>query len=145
VTGEAGSVLALDLGDARIGVAVSDPARRVAVPVGTIRTGAPEDLKAIASIVRERDVALVVVGYPLSLSGEAGPRARHAQSFAEALRSFVGVPVVLHDERLSTKQAERSLRDAGVVGPARRRVVDAAAAVVILESFVERERGASTD
>jgi putative Holliday junction resolvase len=144
VRGEAGAALALDLGDARIGVAISDPARRVAVPVGTIRTGAPGDLKAIASIVRERDVAVVVVGYPLLLTGEAGARAGHAESFAEALRSFVGVPVVLHDERLSTVEAERSLREAGLAGPARRRVVDSSAAVVILESYLERERGDST-
>jgi putative Holliday junction resolvase len=144
VAGDPGPVLALDLGDARIGVAVSDPGRRLAVPVGTIRTGAPDDVKAIASIVRERGVALVVVGHPVLLSGEAGPRARHAEAFAEALGSFVGVPVVLEDERLSTKQAERSLRDAGITGPARRRVVDSGAAVVILESFLHRERGGPT-
>jgi putative transcription antitermination factor YqgF len=143
VTGETGPVLALDLGDARIGVAISDPDRRLAVPVGTVRTGAPEDLKAIAAIVRERGVVLVVVGHPLRLSGEPGERARHAESFAGALGAFVGVPVVLHDERLSTKQAERSLGDAGITGRTRRRVVDTTAAVVILGSFLDRERGGS--
>jgi len=141
---ERGPVLALDLGDARIGVAVSDPDRRLAVPVGTVRTGAPDDLKAIASIVRERGVTLIVVGHPLHLSGAAGERAGHAQAFAEALRSFVGVPVVLHDERLSTKEAERALREAGVTGRARRRVVDRSAAVVILESYLAAARGGST-
>jgi putative Holliday junction resolvase len=132
----AGPVLALDLGDARIGVAVSDPDRRIAVPVGTVRTGAPDDLKAIAAIVRERGAALVVVGHPLSMSGDAGPRARQAEAFAEALAAFVGVPVALQDERLSTKEAERALRDAGATGRRRRRVVDRSAAVVILESFL---------
>jgi putative Holliday junction resolvase len=140
-----GPVLALDLGDARIGVAISDPRRRLAVPVGTIRTGAPEDLRAIAAIVRDRDVALIVVGHPLLLSGRAGDRARHAEAFAEAVGSFAGVPVVLQDERLSTKQAERALRDAGVRGSARRRVVDASAAVVILESFLAAGRGGGTE
>jgi putative Holliday junction resolvase len=141
---ETGPVLALDLGDARIGVAISDPERRIAVPVGTIRTGAPEDLKAVASLVRERSVTLIVVGHPLHMSGRAGERAVHAESFADALRSFAGVPVVLHDERLSTKEAERALRDAGVTGPARRRVVDRSAAVVILESYLAARRGGAT-
>ncbi|HEU4356684.1 MAG TPA: RuvX/YqgF family protein, partial [Actinomycetota bacterium] len=84
---EAGRVLALDLGDVRIGVAISDPDQRLAVPLGTIHTGAPTDLKAVASLVRDHEVVLVVVGHPLLLSGEAGDRARHAEAFAEGLRS----------------------------------------------------------
>jgi putative Holliday junction resolvase len=112
-----GRVLGLDLGDVRIGVAISDPDRRLALPLGTIHTGAPADLKAVASLVREHDVTLVVVGHPLLLSGEAGQRARHAEAFTEALRSFLDVPVVLHDERLSTVEAERALREAGASGP----------------------------
>jgi putative Holliday junction resolvase len=133
-----GPVLALDLGDARIGVAVSDPDRRMAVPVGTVRTGAPDDLRAVAAIARERGVGLIVVGHPLLLTGEAGDRARHAEAFAEALRAFAGLPVLLQDERLSTRQAERELRDAGVRAIARRRTVDASAAVVILDAFLAR-------
>ncbi len=132
-----GRVLGLDLGDVRIGVAVSDPDRRLAVPLGTIRTGAPADLKAIADLVREHEVALVVVGHPLLLSGEAGTRARHAEAFAEALGSFLSVPVVLHDERLSTVEAERALRDAGADARGRRRSVDRSAATVILQAFLD--------
>ena len=132
-----GRVLGLDLGDARIGVAISDPDRRLAVPLGTVRTGAPADLKAIADLVREHDVALVVVGHPLLLSGEAGARARHAEAFAEALRSVLGVEVVLHDERLSTVEAERALREAGASGRRRREAVDRSAATVILQSFLD--------
>jgi putative Holliday junction resolvase len=143
-TVETGPVLALDLGDARIGVAISDPDRRMAVPVGTIRTGAPDDLKAVTALARERGVTLIVVGHPLHLSGAAGERAAHAESFADALRSFAGVPVVLHDERLSTKEAERALRAAGVSGPSRRRAVDRSAAVVILESYLASSRGGAT-
>jgi putative Holliday junction resolvase len=141
-TAAGGPVLALDLGDARIGVAVSDPDRRVAVPVGTIRTGAPDDLKAVAALVRERGATLVVVGHPLLMSGERGDRAARAEAFVDALRGFAGVPVELQDERLSTKEAERALRDAGVSGLARRRAVDGAAAAVILESFLASSRGA---
>jgi putative Holliday junction resolvase len=139
-TPSTGRVLALDLGDARIGVAISDDARRLAVPVGTVRTGAPEDVKAIAAIVRDRDVALVVIGHPLLLSGEAGDRAHLAERFADALRSFLEIPVVLHDERLSTVEAERALRAAGTPSRERRRSVDASAATVILQSFLDATR-----
>jgi len=81
-----------------------------------------------------------VVGHPLSMSGQAGPRARHAEEFAGALRSFLGVPVSLHDERLSTVEAERALRQAGMGGRERRRVVDRQAATVILQSYLDASR-----
>jgi putative holliday junction resolvase len=132
-----GRVLGLDLGQARIGVAVSDPDRRVAVPIGTIRTGAPADVKAIAAIVREQDVTEIVVGHPLSLSGRSGEAADHAERFAQALRDFLHLPVVLRDERLTTVQAERRLRQAGVRGRARREVVDQAAATIILQDYLD--------
>ena len=132
-----GRVLGLDLGDARIGVAISDDARRLAVPLGTVHTGAPADVKAIATIVREHDVTLVVIGHPLLLSGDAGERAHHAERFAEALSSFLEVPVELHDERLSTVEAERALRATGLKGRDRRRVVDRSAATVILQSYLD--------
>jgi len=133
-----GRALGLDLGDARIGVAISDDARRLAVPFGTVRTGAPADLQAIAALVREHDVGVVVVGLPLLLSGEVGERAHHAERFAGALRGVLSVPVELQDERLSTVEAERSLRDAGTTGPRRRRSVDRSAATVILQAWLDR-------
>lgn len=134
---DSGRVLCLDLGDARIGVAISDPKRRVALPAGTIRSGAPADIQAVAAMVSESSVTLVVVGHPRSLSGEAGPRARHAERFAEVLGETLDVPVALHDERLSTVEAERSLRGAGVSGTRLRRVVDQTAATVILQSWLD--------
>lgn len=134
---ERGRVLGLDLGDVRIGVAISDPERRLAVPLGTIHTGAPADLKAVASLVRDNDVSLVVVGHPLLLSGDAGERARHAEAFADALRSVLEVPVVLQDERLSTVEADRALREAGASGARRRAAVDRSAATVILQAFLD--------
>lgn len=136
-----GRVLGLDLGDARIGVAISDDDRRLAVPLGTVRTGAPADVKAIAGLVREHDVTQVVIGHPLLLSGEAGERAHHAERFAEALGVFLAVPVVLHDERLSTVEAERALLETGASGRERRRVVDRSAATVILQSWLDAARG----
>jgi putative Holliday junction resolvase len=134
---EGGRVLGLDLGDVRIGVAISDERRRLAVPLGTVHTGAPADLKAIASLVREHGVTLVVVGHPLLLSGEAGGRARHAETFADALRGFLGIEVVLHDERLTTVEADRALRAAGAGGRRRRRVVDRSAATILLQAYLD--------
>jgi len=135
-----GRVLGLDLGQARIGVAISDDARRMAVPLGTIRTGAPEDIKAIARIVAENSVTEVVVGLPLGLSGESGEAADHARKFAEALRGALGITVSAQDERLSTVQAERELRSARVRGQARRAVIDQAAATIILQAYLDRRR-----
>ena len=137
---EPGRVLGLDLGDARIGIAISDPERTFAVPYGTVPTGPPEDMRSIARIVEESGVAEIVVGHPVSMSGASGPRARLAEEFAEALRSFLDVPVALHDERLSTAEAERALAAAGARGRKRRRVVDRSAATVILQSFLDSGR-----
>jgi putative holliday junction resolvase len=135
--GEPGRVLGLDLGDARIGVAISDDRRRIAVPLGTVRTGAPADLKAIADLVHGHGVTLVVIGHPLHLSGEAGERAHHAELFAEALDAFLDVPVLLQDERLSSVEADRALRAAGASGRERRRTVDRSAATVILQAWLD--------
>ncbi len=110
------------------------------MPLGTVRTGAPADLKAIAELVREHEATAVVVGHPLVLSGEAGERAHHAERFAQALRSILSVPVTLHDERLSTVEAERALREAGVRGSRRRRSVDRSSATVILQSWLDATR-----
>jgi putative holliday junction resolvase len=136
-----GRVLGLDLGEARIGVAISDPERRMAVPHGTISAGRPPgDLQAVAGLVRDLEVTAVVVGHPRSMSGHRGAKALQAESFADALRAVVGVPVELHDERLSTVEAERGLREAGVSGRRRREVVDQSAAAVILGAWLDARR-----
>ena len=131
-------MLGLDLGDARIGVAVSDPDRRVATPAGTIHVGQPPgELKAIDALVREQGATLVVIGHPRSLDGTSGPRAQQAEAFAQALRAVIDVPVELQDERLTTVQAERDLRGAGVKARDQRAVVDAAAAGLILQAWLD--------
>ncbi|MGH2710119.1 MAG: Holliday junction resolvase RuvX [Actinomycetota bacterium] len=144
-----GRVLALDLGEVRIGVAVSDPDRMLSLPAGTIKaSGGVEDLKAVARMVAETGAVEVVVGHPLSLSGERGPSAHKAEEFAEGLRLILKVPVHLQDERLSTVQAEKGLREAGAGARERRRVVDRAAASIILEAYLARapsEREAPTE
>lgn len=139
---EKGRVLGLDLGEARIGVAISDPDRAMAVPAGTIRAaGGVDDLKAVARLVKETGAVEVVVGHPLSLSGESGEAARKAGEFAEGLRMLLQVPVHLQDERLSTVEAERGLRVAGADGRRRRGAVDQAAATLILETYLAKTAG----
>ncbi|HEY8018650.1 MAG TPA: Holliday junction resolvase RuvX [Actinomycetota bacterium] len=136
-----GRVLGLDLGDARIGVAISDPERRLAVPVGTIHVGQPPgELKAVAALVAEHDATLLVIGLPRSMSGDEGPRAALAREFGAALEAAVRVPIEFQDERLSTVEAERALREAGVTGRERRRVVDRSAATVILQAWLDAHR-----
>jgi putative holliday junction resolvase len=139
VTEPPGRVLALDLGEVRIGVALSDPERRVAVPAGTLRVaGPPRDLKAVAALVREHGASDVVVGHPLTLAGERGAAAHRAEEFAEGLRMLLKVPVHLQDERLTTVEADRGLREAGAGGRDRRQAVDQAAATLILRAFLDK-------
>ena len=132
--------LALDLGDRRIGVAVSDADERVASPVTVLeRTRDRERLhRQIAELVVEWDVAILVVGLPLSLDGGTGPAAAKVEAEAAELGKVVGVPIELHDERLSTVTAERMLKERDLDGRARRKVVDMVAASVILHDWLDR-------
>ncbi|HEV3474316.1 MAG TPA: Holliday junction resolvase RuvX [Actinomycetota bacterium] len=136
-----GRILALDLGEARIGVAVSDPERRLALPAGTIRvTGGVEDLKAVAALVGDIGAVEVVVGHPVTMAGERGTAATRAEEFADGLRLMLKVPVHLQDERLTTAEAERNLKEAGADRRTRRDAVDQTAATLILESFLAGRR-----
>ncbi len=134
-------VLALDLGQKRTGVAVSDPSGTLASPLTTIQRRSPsEDFDAVKALVVEHNVERVVVGVPRSLSGRAGPQARRAEEYARALSQRAGVPVTTVDERYSTVEAERKLREAGARPSKERERVDAAAAAVILQSYLDSER-----
>ena len=102
-------VLALDHGAARCGCAVSDPTGSLATPLPAIaRPDSPTGLDAIAELVRDTGAERIVVGLPLTLGGEEGPQAAAARSFAGRVAQAAGVPVELHDERLTTRQAERT-------------------------------------
>lgn len=131
--------LGLDLGSRRIGVSVSDSAGTVATPVATLeRSGRPaDDRRGIAELVAEWEAEIVVVGLPLSLDGTAGPSARSVLDEVARLTEALAVPVVTHDERLTTVSAERSLAAQNLTGPARRRVVDRVAAAVILQAWLD--------
>jgi putative Holliday junction resolvase len=135
-----GRVLALDLGTVRVGLALSDPLRITGQPLGRLpRRALRDDLHALIDLVRENDVAVVVVGHPLLMSGVAGERALDAEAFAERLRSAVSCPVVLWDERLTTVQAERALLEGNVSRRNRKTVVDAAAAALLLQSWLDAQ------
>ncbi len=132
--------LGVDVGDARIGVARSDPSGLIATPVETVRRGRG-DLQRLADLVREEGAVEVVVGLPRSLSGGEGPAAAKVREFAARVAGSVApVPVRLCDERLTTVTAEAVLREQGRKGQQRRAVVDQAAAVVILQNALETER-----
>ena len=132
--------LGIDPGDARIGVARSDPSGFLATPVETVRRGRG-DLARIAAILADEGAVEVVVGLPRSLSGREGPAAAKVRLFAAALaRRVAPVPVRLCDERLTTVSAEAMLRDRGRKGSSRREVVDQAAAVLILQNALDSER-----
>ena len=132
--------LGIDPGDARIGVARSDPSGFLASPVETVRRG-KGDLRRIARILEESEAMEVVVGLPRSLSGGEGPAAAKSREFARSLaRRVAPVPVRLCDERLTTVSAEAMLRDRGRKGSDRRSVVDQAAAVLILQHALDTER-----
>ena len=133
--------LGVDLGERRIGLALSDPSRVVASPYEVLRrSGDPvADRRAIVDAAREAGANVIVVGLPLSLSGRAGPAAQAALAEVEALRAIAGeIEIVVHDERLTTVTAERALMEARMRREARRRVVDKVAAAVMLQSWLER-------
>ena len=133
-------VLAVDLGERRIGLALSDPTGTLATPLRTLdATGDPErDRLAVVAAARDAEVQVIVVGLPRSLSGREGPAARRARAEASALAEVAGeIKVELHDERFTTRDAERALSAAGKRGRERRAHVDAAAAAIILQSYLD--------
>jgi putative Holliday junction resolvase len=140
--GDTGRALGVDLGSKRIGLALTDPSRTVASPHAVLERDRNQELDhlAIVAVAREAGATAIVVGLPRSLSGREGPAARAARAEAEALQVLAGpdLDVVLHDERLTTVEAERALIEGGVRRDARRKVVDKVAAAVMLQSWLER-------
>ncbi|MER0242296.1 Holliday junction resolvase RuvX [Streptomyces sp. HSW2009] len=137
-----GRRIAIDVGDARIGVASCDPDGVLATPVETVPgRDVPAAQRRLAAIVAEYEPIEVVVGLPRSLRGTEGPAATKVRAFASALaRTVAPLPVRLVDERMSTVTAAQGLRAAGVNSKKGRSVVDQAAAVIILQNALETER-----
>ena len=132
------SIAALDLGRRRIGVAVTDAAAMGAYPVGVVeRRSIARDLEVIAAMLRDREVTTFVVGLPLNMDGSEGPAARAARRFADQLASALKVEVEMFDERLTSFEAEERLKGMPVKKGARKPAIDAIAATVILEGWMQ--------
>jgi len=138
---EPGRVMALDVGERRIGVAISDPTRLLATPHSTLhaqpRTVA---LARIAQLVRENEVAEIVVGLPLTLSGEVGPQAKLVLAFVDDLRGTLDLPLHTFDERLTSVEAERVMSELGLKPEQRKARIDQVAASLILQDFLDHQR-----
>ena len=141
-----GRRLGIDVGTVRIGVAVSDPDGILATPVETVRRDRGDGhLRRLATLVGELDIVEIVIGLPRTLADRAGASADDAVTLAAAVAGRVGsVPVRLADERLTTVSAARSLREAGVRARQQRGMIDQAAAVAILQGWLDQRRNAAT-
>ena len=137
-----GRRLGVDVGKVRIGVACSDPDGMLATPVETVRRErSGKHIRRLIALVTEQDAVEVVVGLPRTLADRTGPSALDAIELAgELARRIAPIPVRLADERLTTVSAQRSLREAGVRAKSQRRVIDQAAAVAILQGWLDERR-----
>ena len=136
-----GRILAIDLGERTMGLAVSDLLGVVAQGLPTLRrTNRKEDLGRLSEIVASQEVVRVVIGNPLHLSGDASPSSARAAAFAEILRRELNCPVELWDERLTTAEADRVLRAAELSRGKRRKAIDRLAATLLLQSYLDAHR-----
>jgi putative Holliday junction resolvase len=133
--------LGIDVGERRIGVALSDELGLLAAPLTTVMVrGGDAALAELAAIARERAAEVVVVGLPKSLNGREGPQARAVRAFADRLAPLLDAPLELWDERLTTVEAERALIARGVKRQQRRARIDAAAAAIMLQDYLDAHR-----
>ena len=127
-------IAALDYGTQRIGVAIANTEVGIAFPAAVL----PNDLEQVARWLQQEGVQQVVVGAPYMLWGERGAQLQTVEAFAEQLRQRLGVPVVLYDERLTTMEAERRVREGELPRKKREAVVDAVAAAILLDAYLRR-------
>jgi putative Holliday junction resolvase len=133
-------VISIDLGEKNVGVAVSDELGITAQGLTCLkRRGEQGLLDELCRVIREKEARLVVVGHPVKMSGEVGPKAREAEEFAEKLRQCSGIEVSLWDERLTTKQAERAMLEGDLSRNKRKKRRDIIAAQLILQSFLDSQ------
>lgn len=134
-------ILGLDVGDRRVGVALSDPEGILASPLTVVeREGSNLEIEAVLKLVKKHEASCIVVGLPHSLDGRLGPQAKKALDFIKTLSERAPVRVVSWDERFSTIAAKRALTDAGRKRGKQRKRRDAAAAAIILQSYLDRVR-----
>jgi len=133
--------MGLDVGDKRIGVALSDEGRIIASPRETLeRRGNQKDIAHLLELARREEVSEILVGMPWKLDGSSGPQAEKVSRFVEALRAAASIPITTWDERLSTVGAERAMIEANVSRAKRRGAVDRVAAALILQSYLDARR-----
>jgi putative Holliday junction resolvase len=131
-------VLGLDYGEKRVGAAISDPGKTLATPLGTFERGDPKrDAELYARLVREHEVERIVVGLPLHTSGKEGPSAAAARKWGAWLAKVTGLPLVYHDERFTSVEAEEILRSARVRSARRQGKRDMIAASVLLQAYLD--------
>lgn len=133
-----GRLLGVDLGSARIGLALSDELGWMAHPLQTLKRS-PESAQEIASIASEKKVTTIIVGLPRNMNGTYGPAAKHCQSFAKELRQLTQASVILWDERLTTAAAARRLHETGLNSKQQRSIIDQVAAQQILQDWMDAE------
>jgi putative Holliday junction resolvase len=143
--GKPGRVLAIDLGDRRMGLALSDPLGLTAQGLPTVeRRNRREDMNYLKSVARKNAVSTIVLGNPLNMDGSQGPQSAEAVEFASKLQKHLNLEVRLWDERLTSVEANRLLREAGLGPEQRAKSVDQVAAVLLLENFLETQKIASS-
>jgi putative Holliday junction resolvase len=139
-------VLAVDWGERRVGVALSDPSRTLASLLPTIYTSSEaETAKAVIEIVTREEVGEVIVGLPLNMDGSRGPAAESAESLARRLEQRIEIPVRLWDERLTSMQARRLSQESGARIGRRKDLLDARAAELLLQSYLDARPSGSTE
>ena len=139
-------ILGLDIGEKRIGVAVSDPSGTVATPLAVIDARkALGDGRELAGLVADYEVELLVAGLPLSLDGSEGTQAARVRSAAQRLASLVSLPLEFADERLSSTAARRAMTEAGVSDRNKRGSIDMVAAAIFLQSYLDGSREAGAE
>ena len=132
--------LGIDLGTKRVGLAISDRSGTIASPHSVVLRQSKKQLLAeILRVVTEEEIEIVVVGLPLTMSGDEGPAATSARREADEIATVVSVPVELFDERMTTEAADRALREADIRASDRRRHVDKVAAAVMLQAWLDRQ------
>jgi putative holliday junction resolvase len=131
-------ILALDLGKRRIGLAISDPLRITAQGLpNLVRTNKRNDLDALEQLIRQREVALVLMGNPINMGGKEGRQSAWVREFAGDIEKRTGLPVRLWDERLTSVEAGRVLRSSGISIEKRAAAVDRLSAVILLQSYLD--------
>ncbi len=134
--------MALDLGEKRIGIAISDPTRTIASPHSVLkRASRAADFAHYAQLIDEQRITLLVVGLPITLGGQEGQRAAWVRDYAEGLRDRLDIPIVFWDESLSTVEATAALHAQGRHGRKVKQRVDAVAATLILQSYLDAQPG----